>query len=234
MGVVERQERAVLVVVHQRRVERAAAEHAGADEIPERGADDVGVGEPVFELAMRLDQPVMLDRLDDQQHQRQHLDEGEHGAERHPHARAAGPVEMMAGAEHAAEEDQDQLEIDRALGELARHQADRHQQIGADRRGEELEGLLDPEMDHPPAPEIGDGEGLLDAGERDHAEDVEQRDIDGGGPDQMLEPDAAGPELPRGAATKRGPLGHSARKTSRLQITSPAKKPICQKRPSWM
>ena len=87
----------------------------------------------------------------------------------------AGPIEVMPGAEHAAEEDQDQLEIDRALGELARDEPDRHQQIGADRRGKELEGLLDPEMDHPPAPEIGDREGLLDPGERDHAEDVKQR-----------------------------------------------------------
>ena len=124
---------------------------------------------------MRLDQPVMLDRLDDQQHQRQHLDEREHRAERHPQAGLAGPIEMMAGAEHAAEEDQDQLEIDRPLGKLARDEADRHQQIGADRRGEELEGLLDPEMDDPPAPEIRDRERLLDPGQRDHAEDVEQR-----------------------------------------------------------
>ena len=153
----------MLVVVHQRRVERAAAEHARADEIPERGADDVGVGEAVLELLMRLDQAVMVDRLDDQQHQRQHLDEGEHAAHRHPHAGTARPVEMMAGADHAAQEDQDDLEIGRPLGELARDQAHRHQQIGAHGGGEELEGLLDPEMDHPPAPEIGQREGLLDA-----------------------------------------------------------------------
>ena len=51
MGVVEGQEGAVLVVIDQRRVQRAAAEDAGADEVPERRADDVGVGEPVLELA---------------------------------------------------------------------------------------------------------------------------------------------------------------------------------------
>ena len=56
MGVVEGQERAVLVVIDQRRIQRAAAKDAGADEIPERGADDVGVGETVFELAIVLDQ----------------------------------------------------------------------------------------------------------------------------------------------------------------------------------
>ena len=65
---------------------------------------------------------MVLDRLEHQQHQRQHLDEGEHRAERHPQARAAAPIEMMAGAEHPAEEDQDQLEIDRSLGQLARDQ----------------------------------------------------------------------------------------------------------------
>ena len=42
MRMVQRQERAVLVVIDQRRVERAAAEDSGADEVPERGADDVG------------------------------------------------------------------------------------------------------------------------------------------------------------------------------------------------
>src|ERR1019366_9132802 len=68
---------------------------------------------------------------------------------------------------------------------------------GADRRGEELEGLLDPEMDHPPAPEVRDREGLLDPSERDHAENVEQRDIDGRCPKQMFEPDPPSPELPR-------------------------------------
>ena len=113
----------------------------------------------------------------------------------------AGPVEMMAGADDAAEEDQDQLEIHRALGELARDQADRHQQIGAHAGGEELERLLDPEMHHPPAPEVGERERLLDPGERDHAEHVEHGDVDGGGPDQVLQPDAAGPELAASPAT---------------------------------
>ena len=53
MGMVERQEGAMLVVVDQRRVERAAAEYARAHEIPERRADDVGIGKPIFELLMR-------------------------------------------------------------------------------------------------------------------------------------------------------------------------------------
>ena len=77
-------------------------------------------------------------------------------------------------------------------------------------------------------------ERLLDSGERDHAEDVEDGDIDGGGPDQMFQPNAAGPELAGRLPQHGRPVGHSARNTSTLQITSPAKKPICQNRPSWM
>lgn len=63
VGMIQGEEGAVLVGVHQGRVERAAAEHAGADEVPEGGADDVGVGEPVFECPVGLDQAVMLDGL---------------------------------------------------------------------------------------------------------------------------------------------------------------------------
>ena len=71
-------------------------------------------------------------------------------------------------------------------------------------------------MHDPPTPEIGDGEGFLDPGERDHAEEVEDGDVDRRRPDQVLEPDAAGPELTRrlttarrGWATGRGTSGGS-------------------------
>ena len=134
---------------------------------------------------------------------------------------------------HAAEEDQDQLEVDRPLGQLARYEPDGHQQIGTHAGGEELERLLDPEMHHPPAPEIGDREGLLDPGERDHAEHVEDGDVDRGGPDQVFQPDAPRPELPRRLPQHR-PVGHSARNISPLQTSRPRKKPICQNRPSWI
>ena len=46
MGVVERQERAMLVIIDQRRIDRPAAEHPGADEIPEGGAENVQIGQP--------------------------------------------------------------------------------------------------------------------------------------------------------------------------------------------
>jgi hypothetical protein len=50
----------------------------------------------------------------------------------------------LAGAEHAAEEDQDQREVDCPLCQLARHEAERHQQVGTHAGGEELERLLGP------------------------------------------------------------------------------------------
>ena len=84
----------------------------------------------------------------------------------------------MAGADDAAKEDQDNLEIGRALGELARDEPNPHQEICAHRGGKELEGLFDPEMHHPPAPEIGKRERSLDSSEWDHPEDVKDRDVD--------------------------------------------------------
>src|SRR5579875_2817142 len=52
-------------------------------------------------------------------------------------------------------------------------------------------------MHYPPAPEIADGERLFNAGKRDHPEGVKDSDVDRRRPDQMLEADAAGPELAR-------------------------------------
>jgi hypothetical protein len=44
MGVVEGEKGAVLVIIHQRRVQRTAAEDTGANKVPERRANDVGIG----------------------------------------------------------------------------------------------------------------------------------------------------------------------------------------------
>ena len=72
MGVIQSQERAVLVVVviDQRGVECAAAEDAGPDKIPKGRAKDVGVGEPLNESLLSLDQSK-LSMGGNQQHQRQ-------------------------------------------------------------------------------------------------------------------------------------------------------------------
>src|SRR6266446_1013162 len=103
-------------------------------------------------------------------------------------AGSADPVDVMAGDDDTAQEDQDQLQIDRTFGELARDQSHRHQQIGTHGRGKELERLLDPQMDHPPPPKVRDRNRFVDAGEGDHPEDVEQRDVGGRGLRQMFQP----------------------------------------------
>jgi len=53
-------------------------------------------------------------------------------------------------------------------------------------------------MHHPPAPEIGNGEGFADARKRDHAKHVEDGDVDRGGPNQIFKTDVARPKIPRG------------------------------------
>jgi hypothetical protein len=70
MGMVEGQESAMLVVVDERRVKGAAAEDARPDEIPERRAEDVQISKRVIECCGPLDQAVLRNRLQDQQHQR--------------------------------------------------------------------------------------------------------------------------------------------------------------------
>src|SRR6185312_10362027 len=68
MGVVERKEGAVLVVIDERRVQGPAAKHTRTDEIPERRAEDVEVGEPVLELTGGGDdEAVLLYGLDDEE-----------------------------------------------------------------------------------------------------------------------------------------------------------------------
>src|SRR5665213_1586045 len=60
-------------------------------------------------------------------------------------------------------------------------------------------------MNHPPAPKIRQCEGFLDASERDHAEDIEDRDVDSGSPDQVFQANAASPELSdRSSPQRRG------------------------------
>ena len=76
MRVIEREEGAMLVVVYERRVEGAPAEHSSAHEVPKCRADYISVSKIIFKVLMRLDQAIVVDRLDDQQHQRQYFDEG--------------------------------------------------------------------------------------------------------------------------------------------------------------
>ena len=50
-------------------------------------------------------------------------------------------------------------------------------------------------MNDPPTPEVRQRERLLDTRQWDHAEDVEDGDVDRRRPDQVLQPNPAAPEL---------------------------------------
>ena len=54
------------------------------------------------------------------------------------------------------------------------HDAEQHEDVGDHHRGEELEEVLDPQVDDPEAPEVGDGEVVAGAGEQ--PDGVERRD----------------------------------------------------------
>ena len=72
----------------------------------------------------------------------------------------------MTGAEDAADQDQDPLEQDRALRKLPRDQPDGHEKVAGHRRREQFERPFDPQVHHPPAPEVRDRERVPDAGQR--------------------------------------------------------------------
>ena len=50
----------MLIIVDERGVERAASEHSGPDEIPERRSQNESVGETIVERRCSLDEPVLL------------------------------------------------------------------------------------------------------------------------------------------------------------------------------
>ncbi len=60
MRMSEGEECSVLIVVNQRRVERASTEDTGTDEVPESGSDDEGIGKTVIEIGASLDEPALL------------------------------------------------------------------------------------------------------------------------------------------------------------------------------
>ena len=81
MRVVEGQERAMLIIIDQRRIERAAAEDTRADEVLARRTKDEKVGEAVIEpfgACRSFDCTMLGDCLEDEENKRKHLDEREH------------------------------------------------------------------------------------------------------------------------------------------------------------
>ena len=84
---------------------------------------------------------------------------------------------MMYRADDPAGRIQDDVEEDHAQRDALAHHAQQHEDVGHHHRGEQLEEVLDPQMHHPEAPEVGDGEGLLRVAEQ--ADRVEERDRQG-------------------------------------------------------
>src|SRR5262245_48081218 len=78
-------------------------------------------------------------------------------------------------------------------------------------------------MHHPPAPEVSNGKGLANAGERDHAKHVEDRDVDRGGPNQIFKTDVARPKITR-STPQFGTSGPQSTKNKSAPGQKPQKK----------
>ena len=117
---------------------------------------------------------VLAVRLHHQQRKRDHLERGEDAAERHPRLRRADPVVVMARADDAAAQQNDELEVHRAQRGVRRHQAEPHHQESDHHHGEHFEHAFHPEVDQPPAPVIGHRDVAVLADEQREA--VEHRD----------------------------------------------------------
>ena len=167
-----------LVVGDDRKIDEEA-KNAGAEEVPEADRDQEHHRPAMRERGRRLRllaRPELEEApgLDREEGERDHLGGGEHRSERHVLGRFAGEVEVMHGADHPADRvKEDVEEDDRERNPLA-HDPEQDEDVSHHHRGEELEEILDPEVDDPEAPEIGDREAVARA--RDQADRIEGRD----------------------------------------------------------
>ena len=88
--------------------------------------------------------------------------------------RLAGEVEVVHGADHAADRVEEDVEEDDGQRDPLAHHPEQDEDVGDHHRREQLEEVLDPEVDDPEAPEVGDGEAVALAGEQ--PDRVERRD----------------------------------------------------------
>ena len=121
-------------------------------------------------------------RLDGQEGERDHLGRREERAERHVLGRLAGEVQVVHRADDAADGVEDDVEEDHRERDPLAHHPEQHEHVGDHHRGEQLEEVLDPEVHHPEAPELGGREVV--AGAREQADRVERRDGAGGEEEQ--------------------------------------------------
>ena len=84
---------------------------------------------------------------------------------------------MVHRAEHAADRVEDDVHVDDPQGDPLTHHAEHDEDVRVHDGGEQLEEVLDPQVDDPEAPVLGDGDLRRRAGE--HAHRVEGRDRQG-------------------------------------------------------
>ena len=80
----------------------------------------------------------------------------------------AGEVQVVHGADDATCGVQDDVQQDDLDGDLAAHHAEHHEQVGHHHGGEQLQEVLHPQVHHPEAPELRDGQVGLVGGQQAH------------------------------------------------------------------
>ena len=88
--------------------------------------------------------------------------------------RLAGEVEVVHRADHPADRVEKDVEEDHGQRDPLADDPEQDEDVGDHHRREQLEEVLDPEVDDPEAPEVGDREAVARAGEQ--ADRVEGRD----------------------------------------------------------
>ena len=176
------------VVEDDRRVDEEA-EHARADRVPERHRDEeVERPPPRGDVPSRAGELQRLEHLEPEERQRDDLEGGERRAERGDEERRAREVEVVEGADDPGAEVEQDREVRRALRRPLTDRADAREDEGERDRREHLEEVLDPQVHHPPAPVVRDGDVRpRRVGEPDR---VEHRDRDRGVEEQVREPAA--------------------------------------------
>src|SRR5262249_16926593 len=82
-------------------------------------------------------------------------------AQGHVHRRTAAEIEMMHGADDAADGVEDGVEINDAQGRLLRYYAQEHEDERHHDGRKQLQKVLNPQVDDPETPEVADSESGL-------------------------------------------------------------------------
>src|SRR5262249_14289683 len=94
--------------------------------------------------------------IESEEGQRNDLERGEGGRERHVELGLPGEVPVMSGTDETAAENENHIKIDNPQSGCALHQPKPMEDDRDDDRDEQLEEALDPEVDDPEAPGICD------------------------------------------------------------------------------